>query len=264
MLFIIIDPSSIELHDSFNRTVTPASQSYKLAIDYSLHYLPDLTLTLTGEIKRDNVLQGYFRVVNRVTTYFPFAGPSRPIAANSGSVITLSIKEPFEYNESMTLNVPDGAPYYSASGTVGGWIGKIRQHPYFANIPTVDAIMSDLQAFTDRTYALAPFIGPSVNQYYWKTIGKGRLAFKPSTLMNATLAVYANDAAWTTSKPDFGNVGDAAIIADSNKVYYWENLSSVWVLHPQTANTLFGLGREVLDTRTSTKWIIQIFTTVPR
>lgn len=261
MLFTIIDPSAIQLHDSFNRTVTPTSQTYKLAIDYSLHYLTDPSLTLTGEIRRNGVLQGYFRVVKAITTYMPFAGVDKPLPANSGDVITLTIKEPFEYNESITLNVPDGNPYYAASGTVAGWIGKIRQHPYFADIPTVDVIMADLQAFSNRTYSMSGLIGPSANRYYWKTIGKGRLPFTTSALVNVQLAVYTDAASWEANKPAFGNVGDAVIVANSNTVYYWENLSAVWVQHPQLASALFGIGRNVKDTRSSNRWYINANTT---
>jgi hypothetical protein len=261
MLFTIIDPSAIQLHDSFNRPVTPTSQTYKLAIDYSLHYLTDLSLTLTGEIRLNGVLQGYFRVVNAVTTYMPFAGADKPMAAKSGDVITMTIKEPFEYNESITLNVPDGNPYYSASGSVAGFLGKIRQHPYFANIPTVNAIMADLQAFSNRTYSMSGLIGPSANQYYWKTIGKGRLPFTTSALVNIQLAVYSDAATWNANKPAFGNVGDAVIVADSNTVYYWENLSAVWVQHPQLASALFGIGRNVKDTRSNYRWYINANTT---
>lgn len=261
MLFTIIDPSAIQLHDSFNRVVTPTSQTYKLAIDYSLHYLTDPSLTLTGEIRRNGVLQGYFRVVKAITTYMPFAGVDKPLPANSGDVITLTIKEPFEYNESITLNVPDGNPYYAASGTVAGWIGKIRQHPYFADIPTVDVIMADLQAFSNRTYSMSGLIGPSANRYYWKTIGKGRLPFTTSALVNVQLAVYTDAASWEANKPAFGNVGDAAIVANSNTVYYWENLSAVWVQHPQLASALFGIGRNVKDTRSSNRWYINANTT---
>lgn len=256
MFFVIVDPSAIQLHDSFNRVVTPTTQTYKLAIDYSLHYLTDPLLTLTGEIRRNDIIQGYFRVVNSVTTYTPFAGVGKPIAVDTGDIITLVIKEPFEYNESITLNVPDGKPYFEASGTVAGWIGKIRQHPYFANIPTVSEIMADIQSFANQTYSMSNLIGPSANQYYWKTIGKGRLPFTDSAKINIELGVYTNTADWTANKPTFGMVGDAVIIADNNDVYYWENLSAVWIKHPQLASALFGLGRNVKDTRSNYRWYI--------
>lgn len=262
MLFTIIDPSAVQVHDSFNRVVTDSSQTYKPGIDYTLHYETDPLLTMTGEIRKNGFLQGYFMVVNQITKYQPFAGPEKPISAKSGDTITFVIKEPFEYSDGITVTIPDPIPYFSASGTVSGMIGKLRSHPYFNGVTDINLIFDDLENYADYQYAMAGYIGPSVNNLYWRAVGKARLPFMNSSLINCELAVYTNTQEWLANQPTSVNWGDAVIIADNNDVYYWDNPSSGWVKHPQRASALFDTGRRVVNTLDNSVWVIQIFTTV--
>lgn len=256
MLFTIIDPSVVQVHDSFNRVVTNSSQTYKPGIDYTVHYVTEPLLTMTGEIRKNGFLQGYFMVVNQITKYQPFAGAEKPIPAKSGDIITFVIKEPFEYSDSITLTIPDRAPYFIASGTVGGMIGKLRDHPYFNGVTDANLIFGDLEDYANYQYVLAGYIGPSVNNLYWRTMGKARLPFMDSSLINCELAMYANTQEWLANPPTSVNWGDAIIIAANNDVYYWDNPSSTWIKHPQLASDLFGYGRTVKDTRSNYRWYI--------
>lgn len=262
MLFTIVNAGDFAIKDSFARIPTDSSITYRPAIDYTIHNLVTPTATMAGEIYLNDFLQGYFSVINKITMYKLFAGPNSSVPAKNGDIVKFIIKDPVEYGMSLKLNIAAPGPYYEASGTIADFIGKIKTHPYFNGITDIETIMADMQQFADTKYALAAQIGPSVSKYYWKTIGKGRLPFRNSEPVSATLGVYTDPADWTTNKPAFGSTGQASIVASNNEVYYWDNLTKVWIKHPQGASDLFGLGRYVLDTRTSTRWIIQLFTTV--
>ena len=255
MMFTIINPGDLELHDSFNRLVDQNSKTYKSSIDYSFHNKSDPTLTMTGELQRNGIIQGYFSYTQDNTSYYPFGGATPMVVAN-GDTITFSLKQPYEYALSIPVTIPDPAPYFSKSGNVADFIGQIKKHPYYQGVSDIKLIMADLQAYADKRYSVASYIGLSANQYYWKTVGKGRLPFKESAAINCTLAVYTNTAEWNANKPAFGNIGDAVIIADINDVYYWNNVTLAWTKHPQLASALFGISRNVKDTRSNNRWYI--------
>lgn len=259
MRFVIINPSDILLKDSFNRTVTNTSQTYKPVIDYTLDTTANGTPTVTGEIRIDTMLVGYFTtsIVDGIanTSYQPLGGNGVPMPIQNGQVVKFAIKEPFEFTTSYTVTIPDRAPYANASTGISTFSKLIAEHPYFAGL-NINQAYSDLTAFTDKCYTTARNIGTTILGLWWKVMGKARLPFMDSELLPVRVKVYTTEAAWTAAKPAVGNIGDAVIIAANNKVYYWDNLPMTWSAHPNNAATLFTLQRKVVNLLDNSNWVI--------
>lgn len=264
--YVIISPGDIQFHDTHGRVVTASLLTYKRTVDYTVVLGPSITGTLLGKMMVDDVLVGYFQTsmngTRANTLYYPFSGPTTPMPLASGQTLKFVITDPFEYVISTVINRAPDAVYFESSGNVATFATQVKKHPYFAGI-SGSGILREIADYSDKSFLMASKLGATITNWWWKLVGKGRLPFRASALLPCTMKVYASEADWTANKPVVGSIGDAVIIANNNGVYYWDNLLSVWVKHPQTATTLFGLARQVLDTRTSTKWIIQIFTTVP-
>lgn len=264
MRFVIINPSDILIKDSFNRTVTNTSKTYKTVIDYTLDTVATATPTVTGELRVDTMLVGYFTttIVNGIanTSYKPFGGTGVPMPINNGQVFKFVIKEPFEFTASVTIDVPDRTPYFNASTGISTFSKLITSHPYFTGF-NINQAFSDLTGFTDKCYTTARNLGTTILGLWWKVMGKARLPFTDSELLPVRVKVYTTEAAWTAAKPAVGNVGDAVIIAASNKVYYWDDLPMTWATHPNNAATLFNVQRKVVNLLDNSNWVIGASTT---
>jgi hypothetical protein len=260
MRFTIINPSDINLKDSFNRGDSSGTMiTYKRLVDYTIDAGAQ-TNTLNGQILVENALVGYFTAtkVGGIwnTAYMPLAGPGAPMPSTTGQVLKFKITDPFEYTVVTTIQVPDPTPYYVESGGVANFIGKLRTHPYYTG-KTDDVIMTDLTGFTDKYYPEAKALGPHTNGQWWKTIGKARLPFSNAVEIDpAKVRVYPTTANWNANKPAVGVVGNAVIIADNNDVYYWDDLPIVWTKHAQKAQVVFTLNRKVVNTLDATNWVI--------
>lgn len=265
MRFVIINPSDILIKDSFNRTVTNASQTYKPVIDYTLDTVATSTPTVTGEIRIGTMLVGYFTttIVNGIanTAYQPLGGSGVPMPVQNGQLIKFVIKEPFEFTATYTVAIPDRAAYFNASAGISTFSKQISVHPYFTGI-NINQAFSDLTGFADKCYTTARNLGTTILGLWWKVMGKSRLPFMDSELLPVRMKVYATEAAWTTGKPAVGNIGDAVIIAATNKVYYWDNLPMTWTAHPNTAATLFTVQRKVINLLDNSNWVIGTTSTV--
>lgn len=265
MLFTIIDPSTTNIRDSFNRSVLATSTTYKPAVDYTISPDPTFEGSLRGKILIDNNLVGFFQTTVNAgvsnTAYMPFGGASAPMVLKTGSVLKFSITDPFEYNLTTTINLPVGTPYWNASGGLSTFIQQILQHPYFTG-RSVDEMQSDMTAFADKYYPAANRIGVTTYNQWWKVIGKARLPFAETEFNPVRLRIYANLAAFNTNKPAVGAVGDAVIIADTNQVYYWDDLPIVWTAHTAKANVLFGVDRKAVNTLNNSNWVIGANSTV--
>lgn len=264
MRFVIINSSDIFIKDSFNRTVTDTSQTYKPMIDYTIDIVATLTSTVTGEIYVNNALVGYFSttVIDGIanTSYQPLGGTGVPMPVQNGQVIKFVIKEPFEFTVSYTVSIPNPTPYFNTSTGISTFSKQIVSHPYFTGM-NINQVFSDITGFTDKCYVTARNLGTTILGLWWKVMGKSRLPFTASEILPVRLKVYATEADWITNKPEAGNIGDAVIIAATNKVYYWDNLPMVWATHPTAAATLFTVQRKVVNILDNSNWIIGVSST---
>lgn len=263
LLYIIKFDGSIQMMDAQGRVLTEDTVTYKAGADYSLKLASTVSQVVTGELRINDVLHGYFQVSSGAVTYTLLAGPGSAVKASSGDTITLNIKAPFEYPVSTTITIPNGTEYYESSGKVGVFLETIRKHPYFAGITDQKVILSDLSRFAFANFEEAKGLGPSLAMHYWRSIGTGRLGLKPSKYLSLNLGIYPTESDWTTDKPVSGNVGDAVIVASTNDVYYWDNAARGWLKHPLQASGLFGIDREAINRRDSTKWIVKSTNTIP-
>lgn len=265
MLFTIIDPSTTTVRDSFNRSILATSTTYKQAVDYTISPDPAFEGSMRGKILVDGNLVGFFQTTVNAgvanTSYMPFGSASSPMVLKTGSVLKFTITDPFEYSLSTTISIPSVTPYFNASGGLSTFIQQIMQHPYFSG-RSLDDIQSDVTAFADKCYKASGDIGTTIYNLWWKVIGKARLSFTDSEFKPIRLRIYANLAAFNAAKPAVGAVGDAVIIADTNQVWYWDDLPIVWTAHTAKANVLFGVGRKAVNTLNSTNWVVGANTTV--
>lgn len=263
MLFVIMFDGSIQITDALGRTLTDETITYKAGFDYKLVLPSSMTQVATGEIKINDLLQGYFQINGETISYSWLAGTTSTAIVNSGDVITLDIKEPFEYQVSTIVTIPNSKMYYESSGAVGVLLEELRKHPYFTDIIDSKVILGDLYNFANKTFAAAKRFSPSIPTNYWRTIGAGRLGLTSSEYLALNLRIYTNQSDWATNKPIGGTVGNACIIADNNEVQYWDNTSRAWVKHPAPANLLFTVNRKAVNTRDSSNWIVQSTNTIP-
>lgn len=265
MRFTIINPSDINLKDSFNRgDASGTMTTYKRLVDYTVDAGAQ-TSTLNGQILVNDVLVGYFTAAKNGsiwnTSYQPFSGVGGAMPVTSGQTLKFKVTDPFEYTIVTTMQVPDPTPYLVESGGVANFIGKLRSHPYYTG-KMDDVIMTDLTGFTDKYYPGAKALGAYTKGQWWKAIGKARLPFiSDAEIDPARVRVYATTALWNADKPAVGVVGDAVIIADNNDVYYWDNLPIVWTKHAQKAQVVFTLNRKVVNILDNSNWVIGATTT---
>lgn len=251
--YTIINPGQIILRDSFNRTVGDTLTTYKAGVDYNL-LSNDVNVTaMQGEIRRNGALQGYFTYSNGTTTYQMLSGNGRPMPVASGDVITFATLVPFEYFLTTTVTIPTPTSYWNRSGTLADFIGAVQAHPYFAGIAR-QAMLDDIVAFATTQYNAPALLGNPRKGHIWSTMGRLRLPFASYDLYNASMKVYPDNAAWVGGMPAFGSIGDAVLVADTNTVYYWDDLPMVWTEHPQKANVLLGLNRIVQNLTDATRW----------
>jgi hypothetical protein len=265
MLFTVIDPSAVTVRDSFNRSVLATSTTYKPVVDYGIGPDPAFEGTLRGKIQVDGNLVGFFQTSVTAgvgnTAYLPFGGSGNPMPVKNGSVLKFSITDPFEYSLTTTISIPNVTPYWEASGGISTFINQILQHPYFTG-KTVAEVQSDITLFADKCYTTAKSLGTTTYNQWWKVMGKMRLPFASSELTPVRVQIYANLASFNTNKPAVGAIGDAVIIADTNQVYYWDDLPIVWTLHPVKADVLFNVGRKAVNTLNASNWVIGANSTV--
>lgn len=266
MRFIIINPSDVNLRDSFNRMATGGVMTtYKPAVDYTVD-AGNNDRTLKGKIVIGSVLVGYFTTTKSsgswVTTYHPLSGQNSVIPVKNADVLKFVITDPFEFTATATINIPDSVSYWQSSGSYSTFSKKLKSHPFFNGIAE-NAMWGDVTKFADESYPKAAALGNWINGQIWKQVGKARMPFGDQAFIDpAKLPVYATEAAWNLAKPAVGNVGDAVIIANTNKVFYWDDLPMTWQVHPQNADILFTLGRSVINTLDNSNWVIQRNTTV--
>jgi hypothetical protein len=84
---------------------------------------------------------------------------------------------------------------------------------------------------------------------------RARKPVSTEQLLPGNLWVAPNQADWDTVKPE-SPIGAAAIIANTNDVYFFCENCLDWRLHPDKANILFGLERRLTDKRTNKVYII--------
>ncbi|WDS62179.1 virion structural protein [Pseudomonas phage D6] len=257
--YIIINPSDVNLRDSFNNIVGNAYNTYMGSVEYNVDGT-SATQVLLGKIEVDGVLGAFFRATPNglggwSTVYYPFGGVGSAVPIKNGQTMKFTVTDPFEYSISRVVTIPDPAPYLAESGSIPMFAKKIVTHPYFSG-KTAAAAISDITNFVDKYYAKAKTLGSAIQSHWWRTMGKARIPFLASELNPANLRVYANAAAWTVGKPSFGNVGDAVVVADTNTVYYWDDIPMVWKLHTAKANVILTQGRKVINTLDGSLWVV--------
>lgn len=265
MRFVIINPSDITLQDSRSRTVTAASQTFKPVVQYSVAPNASFDRTMQGKIYVDTTFVGWF-VVAKVngtwnTSYSPLSGPGTPMPIGNGNKIRFVITEPFEYEVSQTINIPDPLPYFILSGSESTFTKKIKTHPYFSGV-TLPDIMSELSDVADYTYSGAPRLGKTA-QFTYRSMGKARMSFMTPSYAVGTCYIYNTVEDFTAQRPAMGSIGDAAIIAPTNELYYWDDLPMVWQKHPQPAQDVFGPNRNMFNKTDNSLWAIRGVDTIP-
>jgi hypothetical protein len=269
MMFVIVDDSDVTLRDTLNRVVPETTATYKTTLDYSVDTSTLDIRTYTGELKVNDLLVGFFKTTKTTdgvmdTEYQPFSGPGTPIPVKSGDKVTLSLQEPFEFTLNTVVSIPDKKPYFDNSIAPSTWLETLRTHPYFADHVPDDQILTDIRSYTGKAFQESLAIGESIQGLWWKELGKGRTAFTNSVYLPAKMKIYTNITDWNTNKPQADIIGAAVIIANTNDVYYWDDLPMTWVKHTSKAPTLFSLNRDVVNLRDNTNWVIQTNSTIPR
>lgn len=263
LLYEIINPSNINLVDNFGRIVTDSFQTFKPLVDYTLKTDGD-NRTMSGRIYIDDVLKGFFIRDAIATRLIPLGTRDNSFVGmpqSDGQILKFSIKEPFEYVIQVKVNIPDPKPYWEASGSVSTFNDAITKHPYFEDIP-IEGIYQDMTFFGSRWYMNAVSMGSPLNKYWWTQIGLSRLAFGDSILNPITAIIYQDVETWEANKPVIATTGDVAIIANTNQIYYWDDIPIVWQEHPNNAVEIFSLNRRVLNKLDNSNWIIQANSTV--
>lgn len=259
--YVIIDPSDINLKDSFNRAASGGTMTtYKRLIDYTLD-AGDETQTLSGKIFVGNTLVGWFTTAktNGVwnTSYNPLGGPGVAMPIQSGSQLRFVVTDPFEYTVPVNISVPDPDPYWVKSGSLSTFRAALLNHPYYSGVAEQN-VWSDITTFTSKYYPGAQQLGDHITGQWWKILGKARLPFGGAVeISTMKVRVYDTLALFNANKPSIGAVGDCAIIANTAAVYYWDNLPMVWQLHPQIAKDIFQLDRKILNTLDNSNWVIK-------
>jgi hypothetical protein len=257
MKFIIIDPSDIKMYDGMSHLLTPATNTIRRAFDYTIKNSSNSSLTMTGDIIRNDVLQGHFAYTNDNTVYQLFSGgniQSMPIANND--TVGFFVREPFEFKVTTTITATDLTAITAASGSIPQFIKALRSAPDYTGFTDV-LILADLLRYANSMFANAPERNVSSPNHWWRNMGKMRLPFTKTVLADCSLWVATTPADWTAAKPANPTKGIAAIVASTNDVYWWDDLKMVWTLHSQKANQLFGLGRGINNTRPAANhWII--------
>lgn len=265
MRFVIINPGDITIQDTYARVVNNSSVTFKRTIDYSVSPGASVSQVLQGKIVVSGIHVGYFetRVTdNKINTiYHPFSGAGTPMPLFDGKTLNFVITEPFEYTVSTLINRADDKTYFESSGSPSTFVRAVSQHPYFVGIPE-NTFLSELASYADKSFGQTETLGDFILGMWWKVIGKGRLSFKNSPLLPCRMKVYPDQATWDANKPAVGSVGEAVIIANTNRLYYWDNIPMQWSQHDSTAAGLFDTGRRVVNTLDNSEWVIQIFTTV--
>lgn len=260
MRFVIINPSDLTMTSSLDKVLTANTSTYKKFFDYALQYNIDPTATLRGEIIRNGKPQGYFVRSESKMSYFPFAGENAPFIVEQNDVIGFRVTQPFEYTVTTTVTIPDPFPTYQKSGSVGTFRKALRT--------VIDYVgKSDTVAFNDavRTgnFGYIQSAERSLNvQFNWfEQMKRARKPFSNESLAPCVLWLATSQADWETNKPT-GYVGVAAIVADTNAVYFYCENCLAWRLHPDKANILFGLNRHVFNTRDEKHYYIGANSTV--
>lgn len=263
MKYIIIDPSDIKIYDSLDNVISDTSTTYKKAFDMRVKAGAGDNTTLTGDVYRNDVLQGYFSSTSGVNTYHLFSGDGRGMPVVSGDTLAMFIRAPFEFRMATTVTLSDTAPQYQTSGSYPQFLKALRALPMYSG-KTDAAILGDVQQFTNVNFASESERILDVPKHIWRTMSKARLPFETGRMLsNCKLWIAPNPTEWGTTKPIGPTPGVAAIIASTNDVYYWNDLPMTWVKHPQKADALFGLNRGVINTRNTTEtWLIGASTTV--
>jgi hypothetical protein len=255
--YIIINPSDVKITDSINNTIGDTVSTYKAAFDFQLKATGAALGTLRGEIRRNGFLQGYFTSENDVNTYHLFSGDGRGMPVANGDVITMFIKEPYEFQMATTVTLTSGAATFAASGSYPQFLKAVRTLPMYAG-KTDAAIVNDIVAFSNVNHAWEDERIINAPTHIWRLMNKCRLPFRgDSILSNCKMWIATNPTEWGTTKPTGPSPGTAAIVATTNDVYYWDDIPMAWVLHPQKANLLFGLHRGVINSRDGFSWAIR-------
>jgi len=257
--YIIINPSDVNLRDSFNNIVGNSYSTYMGSVEYNVDGTSS-TQTLLGKIEVNGVLAAFFRATPNgsggwSTVYYPFGGVGSAVPIKSGQTMKFTITDPFEYTISRVVTIPDPAPYLAESGSIPMFAKKLITHPYFSG-KTATVAIADILNFVSKYYAKAKDLGLAAQSHWWRTMGKARIPFTTAELNPANLRVYTNNAAWVAGKPTFGNIGDAVVIADTNIVHYWDDIPMVWRQHTAKADVILTLGRKVNNTLDGTKWVV--------
>lgn len=256
MKFIIIDPSDFNLLTSLNVKLGSTLTTYKRGWSYSISSTNNPTGVYRGELRVNDIVNGFFRLESGVLYYFPLAGDGSPIPVSSGNVLSFYLTSPFQYNIPFTITIPDTTTQFNASMQVASFITALRGFSEYAG-KADEAMIGDVVATADSFYNEAADRGKSgIVGEWFKRIGLGRKAFTTTRMASCKTYIRQTEAAWNTSKPVTEAIGSCCVIVATGRVYYFCESCLMWLTHPQTAAQLFGLNRIIDDIESNVNYRI--------
>lgn len=243
--YIIRNPSDLIMITEKGLAIGATYATNKTYFDTALRYSGTDGSTLTGRITLNDNLIGYFKhTEGELTQRYMLSGPfvTMPLTANAN--LAFKVETPFRFDVVTSVALRDPKIMNDASYQLATFIQAVGISADWSAYPYSDV----KKELFDQSIKFFKEWDESVNypiEFDWNFMRWARRPWNKITLGTMFAFVAQNDADWATRKPTTGQRGDAAIFVDSGKVMTFDDITTDWVLHPQTADQLFGLNRTV-------------------
>lgn len=259
--YTIIDPEVYRYTKVSGEDILANYTTHKLAWDTKMRMTNGDPVTLIGTVNKNNVVQGYWDLVDGVFTPYLFAGNTKSFDINGNDKIHLRIEQPYIYNV-QPMNVVDAgrSELGESIGTVASGFGGIHNTEDWKTIAKRSDALDTATAYINK-FGKDDDVAAVTHQADYPAWFNQLRKTIAGPLGNCVLWIAPTAADWTETKAPTV-MGQAAIVAATNAVYYWDVIARLWVLHPQKADVLFGESRRVRNQRDNSMWLIGTATTV--
>lgn len=254
--YTIVDPEAYQYIRADRSPIVGDWATNKLGWDSLMQLTNGATDTLVGSIYKNDIIQGYWHMENNQITIDTFAGPGKTFRIDSNSLIHFRVEQPYIYNTVPKRITTARLPLSQKFDTVAHGLSAIHDSVDFNKNPTQEAALLEAEAYI-KQYSLD--YGEALpDRLHWPKWFARYYRSLMGPLGSCLLWVAPTLADWNATKPVNPQSGQAAIIAATNAVYYWNVITRAWVLHPQKANELFEQGRRVQNQRDNKMWTIGV------
>lgn len=243
--YIIRNPSDLTMVTNKGVAIGSSFATNKPYLDTVLKYTGTDGSTLRGRITLNDNLIGYFQhIEGQPTKRFLLSGLDTTMPLQANQTLAYKVDTPFRFDITTNVALRDKIILNDASYQMATFIRGIGVSADYAQY-TFASIKQELFDAGSKFYKEWNETVEYPIALDWEFMRWARRPWNKSTL-GTMLSFVASDAAdWTARKPNTGDYGDSAILADTGTVYTFDPLTTVWTLHPQTAAQLFGVGRTV-------------------